>query len=205
MRRIGIYGGTFDPVHAGHLNLCRAMKEKLSLDEIIMIPTGTPPHKAATATKAEYRLEMCELAVKDYGLTAKVSDIEIRREGRSYTYLTVRELLSENNDCELYLTMGADMFMSLETWYNFAELKKLVTFCAVQRDDVSTDELEREAERLRSIGCRCVIVSLPAVDISSTDVRERVAQGQPIEGFVTKSVAKFIEEKGLYRQEVKQD
>ncbi len=203
MQRIGIYGGTFDPIHVGHLNLCAAMKEKLCLDEIIMIPTGTPPHKAATATNAEFRLEMCRLAVKDYGLTAKVSDIEIRREGRSYTYLTVKQLLEQMEDTELYLAMGADMFMSLESWYNFDELKKLVVFCAVQRDDVSTDELEKEAERLRTIGCKCIIISLPEVDISSTAVRERVAAGEPIEGFVTESVERFIAEKGLYMQEVK--
>ncbi len=203
MRRIGIYGGTFDPIHIGHLNLCRAMKEKLSLDEIIMIPTGTPPHKAATATNAEYRLEMCRLAVRDFDLTAKVSDIEIRREGRSYTYLTVMQLLEEDKERELYLAMGADMFMSLESWYNFAELKKLVTFCAVQRDDVSTDELEKEAERLHSIGCRCVIISLPAINASSTEVRNRTASGKPIDDLVTASVAEFIRKKGLYKQEVK--
>lgn len=203
MQRIGIYGGTFDPIHVGHLNLCKTMKEKLSLDEILMIPTGTPPHKAATTTKAEYRLEMCELAIKDYGLTAKASDIEIRREGRSYTFLTMTQLTEEMPDCEFYLIMGADMFMSLETWYRFEDLKKLVTFAAVQRDDVSTDELQAEAERLKGIGCKCVIVSLPAVDISSTDVRNRVAAGEPVEGFVTESVARFIKEKSLYRREVK--
>lgn len=199
MHRIGIYGGTFDPVHIGHLNLCKTMQEKLAVDEILMIPTGTPPHKAATATKAEYRLEMCKLAVKDFGLTANVSDIEIRREGRSYTFLTVTELLEQMTDVELYLIMGADMFMSLETWYRFEDLKKLVTFAAVQRDDVSTSELEAEAERLKSIGCKCVTVSLPAVDVSSTDVRNRVHEGLPIDGLVTKSVEKFIYEKQLYR------
>ncbi len=203
MHRIGIYGGTFDPIHVGHLNLCRAMKEKLCLDEIIMIPTGTPPHKASTATKAEYRLEMCRLAVKDYGLTAKVSDIEVCREGRSYTYLTIMQLKEEFKDSELYLAMGADMFMSLESWYKFDELKKLVVFCAVQRDDVSTRELEDEAERLRLKDCNCIIVSLPAVDISSTDIREMTAEGKPIEGFVTESVVEFISKNGLYRQEVK--
>lgn len=199
MHRIGIYGGTFDPVHIGHLNLCKTMQEKLAVDEILMIPTGTPPHKAATATKAEYRLEMCKLAVKDFGLTANVSDIEIRREGRSYTFLTVTELLEQMTDVELYLIMGADMFMSLETWYRFEDLKKLVTFAAVQRDDVSTGEIETEAERLKSIGCKCVTVSLPAVDVSSTDVRNRVHEGLPIGGLVTKSVEKFIYEKQLYR------
>lgn len=199
MHRIGIYGGTFDPVHIGHLNLCKTMQEKLAVDEILMIPTGTPPHKAATATKAEYRLEMCKLAVKDFGLTANVSDIEIRREGRSYTFLTVTELLEQMTDVELHLIMGADMFMSLETWYRFEDLKKLVTFAAVQRDDVSTSELEAEAERLKSIGCKCVTVSLPAVDVSSTDVRNRVHEGLPIDGLVTKSVEKFIYEKQLYR------
>lgn len=179
------------------------MKEKLGLDEILVIPTGTPPHKANTATKAEYRLEMCSLAIKDYGLTASVSDIEIRREGRSYTFLTITELLEQLEDCELYLTMGADMFMSLETWYRFEDLKKMVIFAAVQRDDVSTSELESEAERLTENGSKCVIVSLPAVDISSTDVRNRVMHGEPVEGFVTESVARFIEEKGLYKCEVK--
>ncbi len=198
MKRIGIYGGTFDPIHIGHLNLCKAMQEKLCLDEILMIPTGTPPHKSATATKAEYRLEMCRLAVKDYGLIANVSDIEIRREGRSYTFLTMSQLTEEMPDCEFYLIMGADMFMSLETWYNFDGLKELVLFAAVQRDDVSTDELESEAERLTAKGCKCVIVSLPAVDASSTEVRKRVAEGKNIDDLVTVSVAEFIRDKALY-------
>ncbi len=199
MHRIGIYGGTFDPIHVGHLNLCAAMKERLELDEILIIPTGTSPHKAMSATKAQHRLKMCELAVKDYGLHARVSDMEIRREGKSYTFLTVTELLEKESDCELYLIMGADMFMSLESWYRFDDLKNLVVFAAVQRDDVSTADLESEAGRLRDIGCRCVVVSLPEVEVSSTAIRNAVSAGESIEGLVTESVQSFIEDKGLYK------
>ena len=133
--RIGLMGGTFNPPHMGHINAARAAMDELSLDRLIFIPTGTPPHKemAEMSATTKQRLEMTYLAAKTLG--AEISDIEIRREGKSFTVYTLRELHSKYPDDELWLIMGTDMFLSLETWFCFEEIFSLASVAAVARED----------------------------------------------------------------------
>lgn len=200
MKKLGMYGGTFDPIHTGHLALCETMRIKLGLDEVMIVPTGTPPHKEAKGTSGEDRMEMCRIAIKDSGIKARVSDIEVRREGKSYSLLTVKELLEEDPEREIYLIMGADMFMSLETWYHFDELAQLATFCAVCRGETSDEELEEYAGKLRAMGCRCILEKMNPIDISSTEIREKVARSEKIEGLTSPGVEEYIKKKGLYKK-----
>ncbi|MBQ4313323.1 MAG: nicotinate-nucleotide adenylyltransferase [Clostridia bacterium] len=196
-QKIAMLGGTYDPIHNGHIALGRHFADLLGLDRVLIVPTRVPPHKEATATPQDMRLEMCRLAaLEDERMEA--SDIELRRDGLSYSYLTVCSLREMYKDAELYLIIGADMFMSLETWYKYDLLKELVTFCAVPRDDVSASELRDHAARLEAEGARTIISDGMKMDISSTEIRDALAKGESIEGKVPERVEWYILANGLY-------
>ena len=141
--RIGFFGGTFNPPHNGHLHLARRWSDRLALDKFLIIPTGTPPHKEASDVPGEMRLEMCRIAAAESGGLLEVSDFEVRRSGKSYSVITLAALHETYPDSDIYMVMGADMFVTLETWYDFERLKTLATFCTMPRDGVSAAELNR--------------------------------------------------------------
>ena len=198
--KIAMFGGTFDPMHSGHAALGRHFADRLELDRVYIIPTRTPPHKLAAQTPGEMRLEMCRLAMGEDERFA-VSDIELRRDSTSYTYITVTTLLEDHPDSEFYLITGADMFMTLDRWYRFDDLKKLVTFCTVPRDDVDAGELRLRAAELEEMGCRTFVSPWQPVNISSTLVRRRAAEGLPLDGLVPPAVEEYIYRNGLYRNQ----
>lgn len=199
--KIAMFGGTFDPMHNGHIALGRRFADLLELERVFVIPAKTPPHKTAAQTPGDMRLEMCRLAVED-DERFEVSDIELRREGTSYSFITVSQLLADDPECELYLITGADMFMTLESWYRFDDLKKLVTFCTVPRDDVGMDQLQKRACELEEKGCRTFVTDWQPVPISSTLIRRNVADGLPLDGLVPSAVEKYIVRNGLYREDI---
>lgn len=194
-------GGTYDPIHNGHIMLGKQFAAQLGLDKVLIIPTGTPPHKEATTTQASKRLDMCRLAAKAGGDIFEVSDMEIVRGGKSYSYLTLCELQDEYPGSELFLIMGADMFMTMETWYRFDDLKKLATFCTIPRDDILMDTLSDYALRLEELGCSCCVTNVQLLPISSTMIRNNISEGKPISGLVPESVENYIIENGLYRKQ----
>lgn len=199
--KIGVFGGTFNPPHNGHLYLAQIWRERLGLDQFLMIPTGTPPHKAPSDVSGEDRLAMCCLAASVAGDWLEVSDFEVRQGGRSYSVLTLTALHERYPDSDFYMVMGADMFMSLETWCRFDELKKLATFCTMPRDGIGTEQLERYRLRLASLGCRGIVADVPEMALSSSAVRARVKAGLSIDGMVPDSVARYIADHGFYREE----
>lgn len=196
--KIALFGGSFDPIHNGHIMLVRHFADILELDKVYVVPAKTPPHKEARRTPGEMRLEMCRLALEGDD-RMEASDIELRREGVSYTFYTVKELLEKHPGCDMYLITGADMFMTLSNWHRFGELSELVTFCSVPRDNVNTEQLWDQAERLGRVGCRTLVTDVGKVDISSTMVRRCIDEGLPLDGFVPPAVQAYIEEHGLYR------
>lgn len=196
--KIAMLGGSFDPIHYGHIMLGRLFAEKLELDKVFIIPSKTSPHKKASQTPEQQRLEMCRLAAEYAGEVFEASDIEFMREGLSYTYYTVVSLLEQYEGCEFYLLVGADMFMTLESWHRFDELKELVTFCTVPRGDIDTAQLEEQSLLLRDMGCRTYVCGQMLMQISSTELRAAIAQGRPIDGFVPPQVEEYIKENGLY-------
>lgn len=196
--KIGFLGGTFNPPHNGHINLAQQWSRRLSLDKFLIIPTGTPPHKANTDVAAEVRLEMCRLAAKDSGGLLEVSDFEVRRGGKSYSVITLNALHKIYRGSEIYMIMGADMFVTLETWYNFDKLKTLATFCTMPRDGVSVEELNRYCLHLASVGCIGIVADEPEVDISSSEIRDMVKNSKSISGLVPLNVERYIYDNELY-------
>ena len=175
----GFLGGTFNPPHLGHIRAAKAAMEQLGLDELYFIPTGEPPHKSlpeVTAT-AEQRLEMTCLAAAEVP-NARALDLEIRREGPSYSVLTARELLEEDPEGELWLLCGTDMFLTLDRWYRADWLLKNLHIAAYPRKPGEIPDLEEKAEVLRRRwDARVELILLDPLEISSTDVRMALKRG----------------------------
>ncbi len=199
--RIGIYGGTFSPVHVGHVAAAKAFMEQMWLDILYIIPTGVTPHKEmkGDATTAD-RLEMCRLAFKDVDGVI-VSDLEMRREGKSYTVDTLRELYHPDN--RLFLLMGTDMVLTLGQWRQPEEIFKLCYPVYIRREaDKSLDDqiVAKIAEYNERFGKVVRRITAPPIDLSSSTIRAVVAQGKSVKGLVPPAVEAYIKEKNLYTQ-----
>ena len=198
MERIGIYGGTYNPPHIGHLRAAEYAIEALSLNRLLLIPTGVSPHKemAAGASSAD-RLHMLELSAKGIE-RAEVSDIEIRRAGRSYTVDTLRAIRAEHPDSQLYLLMGTDMFLSFLTWREPEAIMKLATLAVFCRGEKG-ERVKIEAQKLslESLGARVALVENPVTAISSTDLRRMLVFGCA-DPFLMPGVDDYICANGLY-------
>ncbi len=197
-KRLGILGGTFDPIHNGHIVLAREFAARLQLDCVLMMPTFVPPHKVKPdLAPAVDRLEMCRLACDPYP-QLMVSDMEINRRGASFTVTTLEQLKTQDPDADLFLLVGADMFLTLATWHRFTDIAQLATLCVAPRDGSQTEELMRYAEELKKQGAVCCVETIDAPHISSTHVRKCAAAGESIEEFVPSAVATYIREHELY-------
>ena len=180
---IGIYGGTFDPPHWGHITAARAAMEQLKLDRLVLIPDRVPPHKALPEGSAlpEQRLEMATLAAAELGKRAEVSDRELRRSGPSYTSDTLAELRREHPEDALWLLMGSDMFLSLQTWHAPEEIMALAHIAPFSREaeDESAAFAAQQSRLERAYGAQIRIVQNPEVrELSSTEVRAALAAGR---------------------------
>jgi nicotinate-nucleotide adenylyltransferase len=194
--RIGIMGGTFDPIHYGHLVTAEAARSKFFLDKVIFIPAGKPPHKLdSQRADAEQRLMMTLLATIDNPFF-HISRTEIDREGYSYTYDTVKEFLDFYGDgTEIYFITGADAVAEMAGWKNAAPLLKICTFIAASRPGFTLDFTQKLPQEFLP---KIMTLTVPALAISSTDIRRRVAQNKPIRYLLPEPVEKYIEKQGLY-------
>jgi len=191
--RIGVFGGTFDPPHVGHLLLAADAREALQLDRLIFIPAGTQPFKLGTPPVAsgQDRLEMVRLAVADDANYA-VDDAEINRRGLSYTVDTLEHLSERFKGAQLFLLMGQDALAGFPQWRNPERIRELATLAAMERSGTPGPRSEVAAEGVVTVSTLCV-------DVSSTEIRERRRAKKSIKGFVPESVERFIEARGLYR------
>ena len=198
--RVGIYGGTFSPVHNGHVAAAKAFMEQMWLDLLYVIPTGVTPHKVMKGdASARDRLEMCRLAFSGVDGVI-VSDLEMRREGKSYTVDTLREMYDPSG--RLFFLMGTDMLLTLDRWREPEELFRLCYPVYIRREaDAALDDriVEKITSYHQRFGKMVPRIVAPAIELSSSDVREAIANGQPIEGMVPAAVAQYIEEHQLYR------
>ena len=201
-KKTGILGGAFNPVHNGHVHLAREAISQLKLRKLLIIPTYESPHKNTRLLPFEQRAEMCTLAFSGIGegythgsCKIEVSDIERQMGGVSYTINTIRELNKIYPDERFYLIIGGDMLFSFTKWYKYESILKESTVCAVARGgDNYVDMLEYANE----IG-RIKVLPTEAVDVSSTEIREKLKNNESISGLVPESVEKYIGEKGLYK------
>jgi nicotinate-nucleotide adenylyltransferase len=194
VRRIGVFGGTFDPPHLGHLVAASEAASRCALDEVVFVPTGDPWQKQhLKITDASARLAMTRLAVESDPLF-RVSTCDIEREGATYAVDTVADVRAEyDEDVELYFIIGADSLENLHTWHRVEELCKAVKFIALNRPGHSRREVDT------SFGAQVEFIDMPAVDVSSTECRQRVRDGQPIRYLVPDAVEAYVREHGLYR------
>jgi nicotinate-nucleotide adenylyltransferase len=199
--RLGIFGGTFDPPHVGHLIVAQDAREQLALDRVIFVPAAQPPHKIGREISgAELRLEMLQRAVA-LDPAFYVDDLELRRPGPSYTVDTLRELRRRQPDAELFLLLGADQFAEIRTWREAEMLPALARIAVLTRAGESgtasrpagTDTPDDTAP------IDAITVAVTRIDLSASDVRRRVAEGRSIRHLVPREVAQSIHRNGLYR------
>ena len=201
--RVGLIGGSFDPIHVGHLSIAREVRERLDLERMVFLPAGQPPHKLGKRlADAEHRLAMVRLAIAGHHHLT-VSRVDMDRPGPCYSVDTVRLLRDQfrsawGAETQIYFTIGADSLIELPTWYQPRELLRLCTVVAVGRPgyDVGPGELERLLPGAPPV--LYLTLNTP-VDVSSTDIRQRVVEGRSIRGLVPEAVERYIEQYGLYQ------
>ena len=199
MKKIGLFGGTFDPIHKGHISMALRLAETLALDGVVLMPTFVPPHKIKEdMASADHRLAMCRLAAQEHPLLS-VSDLELRREGASFTVDTLTALCERYPDTQWHLLVGADMFTTLRTWHRFSDIAKMAVLCTIAREGTDTDQLLAYAADLRADGIDAYVDVCPVEPYSSTQVRECIAAGEGIADLVGAAVEQYILDKGLYR------
>ena len=199
--KTGVFGGTFNPVHKGHIMLAEYCMESVGLDRIIMIPTAVPPHKISKNLASENdRLNMCKLACRGKE-NFFVSDIEIKRQGKSYTYETLTQLKEIYPDDHLYTIMGADMFLTLDRWKNPKIIFEKSSIITIPRDEENKLELENfYNDVLKAMGASSVILPNPVMSVSSTFIRENLDNFNLISDMLDKGVYDYIIKNNLYRK-----
>lgn len=196
--RIGICGGTFDPIHMGHLLIAEAAREQLQLSRVLFIPNGNPPHKqGAVMADAAHRMEMVRLAVADNPYFIP-DDREIRA-GVAYAVDTLTQLRQGNPSDEYVYIIGGDTLPELTTWRRYEELFRLCRFAVYPREGFSQEDIQAEAERLHErYALEYDLLSGPRFDLSSTDLRERIERDASLRYLLPADVWRYIENNGLY-------
>lgn len=197
---IGIYGGTFDPVHMGHVGMLKKVIAARGLDKVIVLPDRIPPHKQSDGlVSGEHRINMCKLAFAKCKDT-EVSDWEINREGKSYSVITLRHMHEVYPEDRLYFIMGSDMLLSFDKWYMYEEILTLSGLICVSRCKEDSPVLEECADKLRAKGGEVVIVDTEPFEVSSTEIRRRLRENESCEGLMDKKVLRYISENHLYQK-----
>lgn len=202
-KKLAVFGGTFSPVHNGHLLAMRAYAETIQPDILYVIPTAVPPHKVRKDSATDkQRLEMLQLAVQSLDVSCEVvvSDMEMERGGKSYTVDTVEQLREIAEEVVIYC--GTDMLLTLDGWYNYERLLRIATVAYMQREDDGrcASEIEAKAKMLtQKYGAHVVALPPVSMEVSSSAVREKVQRGADITELVPHAVAAYIRHEGLYR------
>ena len=196
--KLCVFQGTFNPIHVAHLKMADFVLKNYGFDKIIFIPAYRPPHKNYDITLTPHRLKMVELAALS-NPNFKVSDIEYKNERNSYTYLTILELYKKYNiEGKINFIIGTDAFKKIDTWYEADKLKKLVNFIVFVRENELDNKKYRE---LKEKGYNFTFAKMDFQDISSSDIRKNIREGNDISKFVTDKVKGYIEQNGLYKNQ----
>ncbi len=200
--RTGVYGGTFNPIHLGHVHILEEFITRLSLGRVLLIPAGIPPHKQAPDLAPGWRrAAMCRLAARALPQgRVEVSLLELERRGKSFTSDTLAQLHQRHPEDELYFLMGEDMFLTVDHWHEAGSIFRLANLCASPRSPDGMEKLLAKKAELEAQGARCFVEDIPFWDVSSTKVRELAAAGESLERLVPPAVAEYIVEQGIYRR-----
>ena len=216
-KKIGLFGGTFDPIHCGHVKAAESVQQIFAFDRILFIPSYIPPHKESVdVASAEHRLKMVELALSSFDRFSP-SSIEIDARGTSYSIVTLNRIKEMFPQTDIYFLLGIDAFLEIETWKDYEDVLEQCSFIVMSRpgyclDDAKRTLTEKYNQRMVEIkktvrktneglfSHKIYLCPIPTMDISSSEVRERVGKNQPIEGMVPKNVENYIKERGLYLQ-----
>ena len=201
-KRVGIMGGTFNPIHIGHLIIAEAAYEAYKLDEVLFVPSGISYMKdQSEILDAKKRVHMTGLAIEDNPHFA-LSTIEIDRDGNSYSYETLETLRKQNPNTEYFFLVGSDTLFALETWKHPEILLPSCTILVAVRDGVPMEKMQEHANYLKEkFGGSIDLLKTPNIQISATDIRNRIADNRNVKYFVPESVLQFIEKKGLYKNQ----
>lgn len=190
--KIGLLGGTFNPPHLGHLILAEQVGQQLGLDRVLFLPTNIPPHKEVEDLPSkEDRKNMVEKAIENNPLFG-FDDVDLEREGKSYTYETMKRLYEKYPNAEFYFIIGGDMVETLPKWHKIEELRSMVQFVGVKRPGYATET-----------NYPIIWVDTPATDISSTVIRKKIKEGCSVKYLVPERTLDYIEQKRLYKNETK--
>lgn len=200
--KIGIFGGTFNPPHIGHVNFCKAFLEKINLDKLYVIPVNTPPHKTLNliASPAQ-RLEMCKMAFQSLSQKVQISDVEIKRQGKSYTADTIAHFKAEGYD-DIYFLCGTDMLLSLDTWYKPDYILANATIVYARRENEMSNSVlikEKIVQYERNFGAKIIWLELDAIELSSSTIRDKVKKGESLSGLTTQDIMEYISKNELYK------
>lgn len=199
MKKVGIMGGTFNPIHFGHLFLAEYAYDSIGLDQMLFMPSNHPPHKKqVNVVSSEQRLHMVKLAIQD-NPHFETSDMELKRTGLTYTADTLTILTENNPDTEYFFLVGADSLLKLQYWKDPETICKLCTLVAAGRDRQSIEELQSQVNYLKlTYNAKILLMDMPMIDISSAQIRDRIAVNKSIRYYIPESVSNYIKEHGLY-------
>ncbi|MDE5698196.1 MAG: nicotinate-nucleotide adenylyltransferase [Lachnospiraceae bacterium] len=198
-KRIGIMGGTFNPIHNGHLLLAAKAQEQVLLERILFMPSGNSYMKK-NVLETQKRVEMVALAIERYP-DFELSLIEAQKSGNTYTYETLACLKAANPDTQYYFIIGADILFQIEQWRNPGQIFQMAVLVCAVRDDYDFDAIRKKGNILAASGADIIYLNMPKLDISSTDIRAKVKSGLTISELVPPEVAHYIEQEHLYYEE----
>lgn len=199
--KLGLIGGTFNPIHCGHLLISEYLRCECNLDKIIFVPSGIPPHKDLSyVTSSYHRMNMVKLAIESNPYF-EVSSLEVNREGRSYTVDTLKEFRKLYPNDEIYFIIGADTVFELTTWKDFKTISGLTSFILSGRPGFKETEVLNKIGELKVLGFNIQYFKIPLVEISSTIIRNNISNNKTIKYMVTDKVEEYIYNNNLYNQE----
>lgn len=198
--RLLLFGGTFDPPHAGHMGILKNAIATVRPDKVLVVPAGIPPHKRASATSPALRLAMCACFLPLFE-DIEISEIEIHREGKSYTWHTVQQLMRLYPGAELFLCIGSDMLLGFAAWYCYRELLQAVTLVVQSRSSRHTPQMEAAVKQLRQMGGKVLFTAGRVKEISSTQLRAAIAAGKDVWGLIPPPAPAIIKQNRLYQKE----
>jgi nicotinate-nucleotide adenylyltransferase len=195
--RIGIFGGSFNPPHLGHLHLAESVHEALELDEVWMVPAKQPPHKSSAAyAPAEDRLAMCRLAAEAYPWL-RAEDFELRQDGVSYSYYTVKHFAEARPDDTFFLLVGGDMLAGFTRWYRWQDILQYTALAAIAREPEEYAQLRQCADMLRQYG-EIHLLNVECMQVSSTKIRDMVQKCGNCSCYLSEKIVQYIKMRNLY-------